>query len=177
MAKQWYVVRVQTGREMAVKGALEKNIKAKGLESQISRVLVPTEKVSEIRGGKKKVMERKLYPGYLIIEIELNDETRVAVQDIPGIGDFVGGKTPTPLAQHEIEKILMLEQVTSTAEKPTPKIGFKKGDNVRIKEGPFENFDGTVDEIIPAKGIVKVIVPIFGRVAPVELEYWQVEAI
>lgn len=175
MAKGWYVVRVQTGKELQSKKALEKTIKTKGLEELITRVIMPTEKVTEIRGGKKKIVEKKLYPGYLVIEMELNDQTKLAVRGTPGIGDFVGAQNPVPLAPHEVEKILMLEADISSKAEPTIKIPFKKGDTVRIKEGPFENFEGVVEEINPAKGIVKVIVAIFGRSVPVEVEYWQIE--
>lgn len=176
MEKGWYVVRVQTGKESAVRESLEKQIKAKGLASLITHVLVPTEKVSEIRRSVKKVIEKKLYPGYLMIEMEMNDETKTVVRETPGIGEFVGSRLrPTAMADYEVEKMLRLEQAKAE-EKPMVKIGFKKGDGVRVKDGPFENFDGVVDEIIPAKGIVKVIVTVFGRATPLELEYWQIEA-
>ncbi|MCK4908606.1 MAG: transcription termination/antitermination factor NusG [Planctomycetes bacterium] len=177
MSKEWYVVRGQSGKEEQIKRTLEKNIKAKGAEELITRVIVPTEQVSEIRSGKKKIITRKLYPGYLMVEMELNDDTWMVVKNTPGIGDFLGLKKPTPMAKHEVEKVMMMESATSAEKKPIIKIKFKKGDNVRIKEGPFENFDGVVDEITPAKGIVKVIVTIFGRATPVDLEYWQIESI
>ncbi|MEK7448634.1 MAG: transcription termination/antitermination protein NusG [Planctomycetota bacterium] len=177
MTKEWYVVRAQTGREETVKLSLEKNIKTKGMEQLISHVIVPTEKVSELRSGKKKVFTRKLYPGYLMVEMELNDETWLTVKETPGIGDFLGMKKPTPMAKHEVEKIVMLESNASSEKKPKIKIPFKKDDNVRVKEGPFENFDGVVDEVNATKGLVKVIVTIFGRATPVELEYWQIEMI
>lgn len=178
MAKGWYVLRIQTGKEEMVKETLEKHIKSKGLEALISRVIVPQEKIAEIRGGKKKVIARKLYPGYLMVEMELNDETWLSIKEVPGIGDFVGGReTPTPLELHEVEKMLILESTVVSDKMPDLKIKLKKGDSVRIKEGPFENFDGSVEEVNPVKGNVKVIVQIFGRATPVELEYWQLEPI
>lgn len=177
MDKKWYVLRVPTNKEDSIKQSLERQVKAKGLENLISRVLVPTEKISEIRSGKKKVLGKKIYPGYIIVEMILNDDTKVAIQETQGIGKFVGAEAPSPLAQHEIEKILMLEHQAESGEKPQIKIQFNKGDSVRIKDGPFENFDGTVEEVIPAKGIVKVLINIFNRPTEVELEYWQLEAI
>lgn len=176
MDKKWYVLRVPTGKEEILKRALEKHIKAKSLESLISRILVPTEKISEIRSGKKKIVDKKLYPGYLVVEMELNDQTKLAIYETPGIGAFVGSATPTPLAAHEIEKILRMEQASESSDKPQIKIQFKKGDGVRIKEGPFENFDGIVEEVVPTKGMVKVTITIFNRPTEVELEYWQLEA-
>ena len=178
MSKQWYVVRVQSGREDKVRDTLESKVKAKGLDSIISRIIVPSEKVSEIKGGKRKVTNRKLYPGYLMVEMDLNEDSWYLIRETPGIGDFLGSRQrPVPMAEYEVSRMLELQEATQTAEKPKLKIDFKKGDSVRIKEGPFENFDGVVDEVIPSKGLVKVIVTIFGRATPVELEYWQVEAV
>ena len=176
MPKEWFVLRVLTGKEDSVKKALEKSVKAKGMESLISQVIVPTEKISEIKGGKKRVTERKIYPGYIMVEMELNDDTWLAVIETPGIGDFLGRNRPTPMAHHEVEKMLLVEKSLSSDEVPQIKINFKKGDSVRIKDGPFDNMDGIVDELNPTKGLVKVIVTIFGRATPVELEYWQIEA-
>lgn len=172
-SKHWYVLRVQSGREEKVKENLEKRIRAKGLDAAITRVFVPTERVSEMKSGKKKVTERKKYPGYIMIEMDLTEETWFLVRETPGIGDFLGAKMPKPMESHEVDK--MLSESTTTPEKPELKIDFKKGDSVRIKEGPFENFEGTVEEIVPAKGLVKVVVTIFGRPTEVELEYWQME--
>ncbi len=175
VAKEWFVVRVQSGREDKVKETLEKRIASQGLVEAFGRIVVPSEKVSEIRGGKKRVGEKKIYPGYLMVEMDLNDQSWFLVRETPGIGDFLGSKKPTPMNRHEVDK--MLSDITTTPEKPTIKIDFKKGDQVRIKEGPFENFDGIVEEVIPAKGLVSVVVTIFGRATPVELEYWQIEAV
>lgn len=176
VVKKWYVVRVQTNREDHVKKVLEARVKAKGLESKIIRALVPSEKISEIKGGKKKIRERKVFPGYMMVEMILDDETWFVIRETPGIGEFLGVNKPVPMAEHEIAGLLQ-DSETSFENKPKLKISFKKGDNVRIKEGPFENFDGTVEEVVPSKGIVKLIVTIFGRPTPVELEYWQIEQI
>lgn len=175
--KKWYVIRVLTGREEEAKTRLEKHIKEKGMETLISRVLVPKEKVTEIRSGKKKVMERKIYSGYILVEMEYNQDSWLLVRETPGIGDFLGGRKPTPMSQIEIDKILITDTTTQEQDKPKLKIPFKKGDRVRIKEGPFNNFEGVVEEIDGYKGLVKVISTIFGRPTPVELEYWQVETV
>lgn len=180
--KQWYVVRVQSGRENKVRDALLRRVKSKGLEGVIASVLVPTEAISEIRGGRKRVTQRKIYPGYLMIEMVLNDDTWFLIRETPGIGDFAGAggidrrevPPPTPMADHEVSRIL--GEMKDQEERPKLKIDFRPGDTVKIKEGPFENFDGVVEEVLPDKGLVKVIVTIFGRATEVELEYWQVEA-
>jgi transcriptional antiterminator NusG len=161
---RWYVLRVQSNKEDTVKESLEKRIKAAGLDTQIVRVLVPTEKVSEIKGGKKRVSERKIYPGYVLVEMVLNDNTWYLVRETPGIGDFVG-----------VDKVL--GEADREPEQPKLKIDFREGDSVKINEGPFENFSGIVKEVLPSKGVVRVEVTIFGRPTPVELEYWQVESI
>ena len=137
---------------------------------------VPTERVSEIKGGKKRFKERKLYPGYIIVEMDLTNDVWYLIKDTSGIGDFVGSfQKPVPLRPEEVEKIL--NTLKTKEESPEVKIDVEPEDRVKIKEGPFENFDGTVKEIFPAKGQVQVIVTIFGRATPVDLEYWQVEKI
>jgi transcriptional antiterminator NusG len=174
MTKEWYVLRVASGREEAVKEGLLKKIQIAALEESIPTVLVPTERVSEIKGGKKRYKERKLYPGYIIVEMELTDDVWYLIKDTPGIGDFVGSyQNPVPLSPQEVEKIL--HTLSERDQTPAVKIDLESGDGVKIKEGPFENFDGTVDEVFPAKGQVRVMVSIFGRATPVDLEYWQVE--
>jgi transcriptional antiterminator NusG len=182
MAKKWYVLRVQSGREDSVKESLLKRVQALKLEEMVGRVVVPTEKVSEIKGGKRRVAERKIYPGYIMVELETEDTGRIPeeawfmVKETPGIGDFVGSRRkPVPMREEEVAR--MLDAMEEKEEAPKIKIGFRSGDSVRIKEGPFENFDGYVEEINPGKGLVKVIVTIFGRATPIELEYWQIEAI
>lgn len=172
--KQWYVLRVQTNREETVRDSLLRSVRGAGLESSIDGVLVPTEKVSEIKSGKKVISERKIYPGYIFVEMELNEETLAIVKNCPGIGDFLGtGGVAVPLSEKEVEKVTA--EAESKEEAPTLKIDFEPGDNIKIVEGAFKNFDGVVDEVMADKGLLRVIVTIFGRPTPVELEYWQVE--
>ncbi|MFH1413509.1 MAG: transcription termination/antitermination protein NusG [Candidatus Omnitrophota bacterium] len=172
--KNWYVVHTQTGSEDKVKTTLENKISQAGLEEAISSVIIPTEQVSEIRGGKKKISKRKFFPGYILVEMELNEETYLFVKTSPGVTGFIGpGKKPMPLPQQEVDSILKRTQDTEA--KPSPKVSFEKGEQVRVTDGPFLNFNGTIDEIHPEKGKVKVSVSIFGRATPVELEFWQVE--
>lgn len=178
----WFVVRVQTGREEEVNEMLQERAKASAMDDKILEVLVPTERISEIKRGKKQVRERKIYPGYILLDIEVDENSRIPadvwyfIRSIPCLGDFVGpGRKPTPMAQHEIERVLA--EVRSQEEKPKVPVPFKKGDSVRINDGPFENFDGSVVGVNPEKGLVKVVVNIFGRSTPVELEYWQVEGV
>ncbi|MDD5027837.1 MAG: transcription termination/antitermination protein NusG [Candidatus Omnitrophica bacterium] len=176
MMKNWYVVHTQTGLEDKVKVSLENKINASGLQDLISSVVIPTEQVSEVRSGKKKISQRKFFPGYLLIEMELNENTYLFVKNAPGVTGFIGlGKKPMPLPQSEVDNIL--KKTKDTQVKPSPKIVFEKGEQVRVTEGPFQNFNGTIDEIHPEKGKIKVSVSIFGRSTPVELEYWQVEKI
>ena len=182
MPKEWFVLRVQSNREDKVRDALVERIKVLGLENFVSRVLVPSEKVSEIKGGKKKVTERKIYPGYIIAEVEVDEKGQIPkevwflIRETHGAGDFIGGQSkPVPMSQYEVEKLLM--DVEHTEEKPRAKIVFHEGEKVRVKEGPFENYDGVVEEVLPTSGRVKVMLTVFGRATPVELEYWQVEAI
>ncbi len=172
--KQWYVLRVQTNREEKVREALATRVNAAGLEDKVSNILVPTEKVSEIKSGKKTVSEHKIYPGYVFVEMELDDETKALVKNCPGIGDFLGASGgATPLSEKEAEKVTA--EAERKEEAPTIKIDFDPGDNIRITEGAFKNFEGTVEDILPEKGLLRVVVTIFGRPTPVELEYWQVE--
>ncbi len=174
--KKWYILRVQSGKEDRVKSNLEKRVIAEKMQHYISAVVVPSELVSEIKKGFKRVVQRKLYPGYVMVEMVLNDETHLLVKESPGVGDFVGSPSkPIPMSDEEVER--MLANCSQSKDKPKPKISFKKGQNIKIKEGPFENFDGIVDEVNEQKGIVKVIVGIFGRHTQVELEYWQVESL
>lgn len=174
--KNWYVVHTQTGSEDKVKVAIENKIIAEGMQDFVGRVIIPTEQVSEVRSGKKKISKRKFFPGYLLVEMELNEKTYLFVKTAPGVTGFIGlGKKPMPLPQEEVDSII--KRTEETQVKPSPKIIFEKGEQVRITEGPFLNFNGTIEEIHPEKGKIKVSVSIFGRATPVELEYWQVEKI
>ena len=174
--KNWYVVHTQTGLEERVKTSLENRLNAEGLQESINKVVIPTEQISEIRSGRKKISQRNFFPGYLLVEMELTEQTYLFIKTVPGVTGFIGlGKKPMPLPQKEVDRIL--KRTEETQVKPSPKIIFEKGEQVRVKEGPFVNFNGTVDELHPEKGKVKVNVSIFGRATPVELEYWQVEKI
>ncbi len=183
MANRWYVVRVQSGRENTVQAALERKIRVAGKTDIITRVLVPVESVTEVKAGRKKTRKKKLYPGYVLVEIAQDEKGKIPmegwalVRDTSGVGDFVGPyNNPDPLPQEEVDKVLAIVE-RSADRAPQVQIAFKKGDSVKIREGPLESFDGVVDEVIPAKGAVRVIVTIFGRATPVDLEYWQVEAV
>jgi transcriptional antiterminator NusG len=173
----WYVLKVQSGREDTIRDALERRVKIQGLQRFFGRIVVPTEKITEIRNNKKRVVERKSYPGYIMIEMELNEKTWFTVRETPGVGDFVGAHgTPTKMTEAEVNK--MLGQETAKDEKPPQlRIDFERGDRVKIKEGPFENFEGSVEEVNEIRGLVKVMLIIFNRPTPVDLEYWQVERI
>lgn len=174
--KSWYVVHTQTGSEEKVKTVLENKINTEGLNELISKVIIPTEQVSEVRSGKKKISQRKFFPGYLLVEMDLSEKTYLFVKNAPGVTGFIGlGKKPMPLPQSEVDNIL--KKTEETQVKPSPKIVFEKGEQVRVTEGPFLNFNGTIEEIHPEKGKIKVSVSIFGRSTPVELEYWQVEKV
>lgn len=172
----WYVVHTQTGVEAKVKANLESRADLAGLKHLIHQVLIPTEKVSEVKEGKKRITERKFFPGYILVEMELTDDSWYLVKNTPGISGFVGsGRNPIPLSEGDINQIL--HQQEEKTSKPKPKVEFTVGENVRVKEGAFTNFNGTIEEINPDRGKLKVMVAIFGRSTPVELEYWQVEKI
>jgi transcriptional antiterminator NusG len=176
MAKQWYVIHTQTGWEEKVRASLEKRVKQSSKEEMISQILVPTEKVAEIREGKKKITQRKFFPGYILLEMDLNDDTWYLVKNTPGVSGFIGPRArPVALKEDEIKAIL--KHTEEAQEKPMPKTIFEKGEGVRVIEGPFVNFNGTIEDINPLKGKLKVIISIFGRATPVELEYWQVEKV
>jgi len=182
MTKKWYVLRVASNKEEQVRDALERKVKIEGLTDKIGRILVPTERRPSPRGrgGEKKFVERKMYPGYVFIEMELEEDGTIGekswflIRETTGVGDFIGsvGK-PTAMRQVDVDK--MLQQVEKAGEGAPLAVEFAKGDAVKIKEGAFENFEGTVDEVLPDKGLIRVVVTIFGRATPVELEYWQVE--
>jgi transcription termination/antitermination protein NusG len=172
----WYILKVQSNRERSIAEAVERKIKVEGLDRYFDQVIVPTEKVTEFKGGKKKIVERKLYPGYIVVHMHINDDTWFAVRETSGVGDFTGaGGKPTPMLPHEVSKIIQTE-TEETQEAPKLDIKFAKGDKVKVKEGNFESFEGEVGSIDEASGRVTVMINIFGRSTPVELEYWQIEA-
>ena len=174
----WYVLKVQSSREDTIRDALQRRVKIQGLERYFGQIVVPTEKITEIRNNKKRIVERKTYPGYIMVQMELNEKTWFTVRETPGVGDFVGahGK-PTKMTEGEVNQMLNQEEEKTTAETPKVRIDVERGDRVKIKDGPFENFEGTVEEVIEGRGLVKVMLIIFNRPTPVDLEYWQVERI
>jgi len=174
---RWYILKVQSNREDTIRDGLQRRVHMAGLDRFFGDIIVPTEMVSEFKGGKKRVVKRKLYPGYLVVHMEINEDTWFLVRETPGIGDFTGsaGK-PTQMLPHEVSKIIA-KQEEKTDESPKLKINFNKGDRVKINEGTFENFEGEVDGLDEASGRVTVMINIFGRSTPVELEYWQVEVL
>ena len=173
--KKWYILKVQVNREDPIKENLKRRIKIAGLDDYFGDILVPTEKVTEIRGDRKKIIRRKLYPGYIMIFMEINDTTWFLVRETPGIGDFTGaaGK-PVPMLPHEVQRILTSEK-EDPAEAPKLKVAYKIGDDVKVKEGTLKDLEGVVDAIDYTNGRVTVIINLFGRSTPVELEYWQIE--
>jgi transcriptional antiterminator NusG len=172
----WYILKVQSNRERSIAEALERKIAVEGLSKYFDQVIVPTEKVTEFKGGKKKIVERKLYPGYIVVHMHINDDTWFAVRETSGVGDFTGaGGKPTPMLGSEVSRIVQTE-TEETTESPKLDIKFSAGDKVKVKEGNFESFEGEVGTIDEASGRVTVMINIFGRSTPVELEYWQIEA-
>jgi transcriptional antiterminator NusG len=175
--RDWYILKVQSNREDSIRDALERKIAIAGLKDYFGEIIVPVEHVTEFKNGKKRVVRRKLYPGYIVVSMELNDDTWYLVRDTHGIGDFTGaGGKPSPMPANEIAKIIS-KQEEKTEEAPKLKIKFVPGDRVKITEGTFENFEGDVDGIDQTNGRVTVMINIFGRSTPVELEYWQIESV
>jgi transcriptional antiterminator NusG len=173
----WYILKVQSNRENTIVDALRRRVAVEGLESYFGEVIVPVEMVTEFKGGKKKVVKRKLYPGYIVVEMVVTEDTWFLVRETPGVGDFTGaGGKPTPMSPADVEKIRPKVEA-DTSDAPRLKIDFKPGDKVKIIDGTFENFEGEVSAIDEASGRVTVMINIFGRSTPVELEYWQVEKI
>jgi transcriptional antiterminator NusG len=170
--RRWYIVHTYSGFEERVKRNLEQRVKYMDAENKIFRIVIPTEDEIEIRSGQRRTVTRKIFPGYVLVEMKLDDESWHVVRNTPGITGFVGGgNKPTPLAEDEVKTIL--KQMEEGA--PQVKVGFKKGESVRVVDGPFTDFIGTVDEINVAKGKVKVMLSLFGRETSVELDFLQVE--
>jgi transcriptional antiterminator NusG len=171
---KWYIIHTYSGFERKVKESLESRVKAFALEGKIGRVLIPTESVTEVRGGKKYTSERMFYPGYVLVEMDMDDNVWHVVKSTPRVTGFVGtGQQPTPLSQDEVNQIVY--RVADSKEKPKLKVKFEKNESVRITEGPFATFQGVVDEVNEDRETLKVMVTIFGRATPVELEFGQVE--
>ena len=174
--KNWYIVHTYSGFEKKVAESLQQRVAAYGLQNEIGEILIPTEDVVEMRGGKKVVTAKRFFPGYILVEMNMSDHAWHVVKNTPKVTGFVGaGAKPTPLSKDEVDQILT--QVKTAAEKPKPKYMFEKGEQVRINEGPFTSFNGVVDEVNLDKNTLKVMVTIFGRSTPVELDFLQVEKI
>jgi transcriptional antiterminator NusG len=175
VAKRWYVIQAFSGFEQQVKRSLEERVGRYGLQDKFGDILVPTEEVIEMREGQKRKSERKFFPGYVLVQMEMDDETWHLVKDIPRVLGFIGGTSdkPAPIADAEAERIL--ERIREGAEQPRPKIPFEPGEMVRVTEGPFTDFNGVVEEVNYEKNKLRVAVLIFGRSTPVELDFGQVE--
>ncbi len=171
--RRWYVVHTLSGQEYKVKEMLESRIKSHEMGERIFQVLIPSEKVAEVKAGKKTISARKFFPGYLLVEMVRTDDTYYLVRRTPGVIGFIGSGSPIPLQEHEVKDVL--SQIELKREKVKPKTLFDIGETVKVTDGPFINFNGTIDEVNPDRGKLKVLVTIFGRSTPVELEYWQVE--
>ncbi len=177
---QWYVLRVAANKEVQVKEALSQKVEREGLLDIIGRIEVPVERIKRIRGNKQTVHKRKLYPGYVFMEMESTEDGRVPekawfmIKGTSGVGDFIGSEgVPSPMRDTDVAKMLL--EAERPDEAPSIKVEFNKGDMIKIREGAFENFEGVVDSIDSERGIVRVIVAIFGRSTPLDIEYWQIE--
>ncbi len=177
---QWFVLHTLSGQEQKVKSSIEKRAKIEEMGDLIKEVLIPTERVAEVKKGKKTTSTRKFYPGYILVHMKLLDEKNQLIdrswyfiRETPGIIGFVGGDRPVALKPDEVDSILA--QIEERQEKVAPKVAFEKGETVKVTDGPFQNFTGVIDEVDPARGKLKISVSIFGRSTQVELEYWQVE--
>ena len=173
MALKWYGVHTYSSFENKVKLSLEERIRNHGLEELFGEILIPSETVMELKKGERKTTSRKFFPGYILVNMELNDETWHIVKETAKVTGFVGGNTPSPITEEEINRIT--KRVEEGAEKPRPKISFDVGETVRVIDGPFLNFAGVVEDVKPDKAKLRVMVSIFGRATPVELEFMQVE--
>ncbi|MDY6845233.1 MAG: transcription termination/antitermination protein NusG [Thermodesulfobacteriota bacterium] len=174
MSKHWYIVHTYSGYEEHAKLALKEKIRLHDMEDKFGEILIPSEKIVELVKGKKKLSTRKFYPGYMFVNMEMDNETWHVVKDTPKVTGFVGrGKAPKPVPEEEINEIF--SQMDEGVLKPKPKVMFEKGDSIKVVDGPFTNFNGVVAEVKPDKGKVRVLVSIFGRTTPVELEFFQIQ--
>ena len=179
LEKDWYILKVQSNREETIRDALQRRVAVAGFDDFNGDIIVPTEDVAEFKNGKKRITKRKLYPGYIVVHMAINDDTWFLVRETPGSGDFTGSAgRPSPMLSHEVERIVQASMPEEDGGEPVKTaIPFEIDDRVRIKEGTFENFEGEVNRIDEANGQVTVMIYIFGRSTPVELEHWQLEAL
>jgi transcriptional antiterminator NusG len=177
MTKRWYVVHAYSGMEKSVARAIQERVDRAGMSGKFGRILVPTEEVVEMKGGQRKTTERRFFPGYVLVEMEMDDDTWHLVKHTNKVTGFIGGtgNRPTPISEKEVEKIMA--QMQEGVEKPKPKTLFEVGEMVRVREGPFTDFNGNVEEVNYEKSRLRVSVTIFGRATPVELEFGQVEKV
>ena len=175
MSKRWYVVHAYSGYEKKVAAALLDRVESHGLSDRFGDILVPTEEVVEMRDGQKRKSERMFFPGYVLVQMELDDDTWHLVKDTPRVMGFIGGKADKPAPITDKEANLILQRVTDSEDKPRPKTMFEPGESVRVNDGPFNDFNGTVEEVNYDKNKLRVAVSIFGRTTPVELDFNQVE--
>jgi transcriptional antiterminator NusG len=175
MAKHWYVVHAFSGFEKQVARSLDEHIRNAGMEDMFGEIMVPTEEVVEMRGGQKRTTQRKFFPGYVLVKMEMNDETWHLVKSVPKVTGFIGGTATKPAPITEKEAQAILQQVQEGVEKPRPKFSFEPGEQVRVVDGPFADFNGTVEDVNFEKAKLRVSVSIFGRMTPVELDFSQVE--
>jgi transcription termination/antitermination protein NusG len=178
---KWYVLKVASNKEESVREALQRKIVVESVQDTVGRVVVPVERIKSVKGGKQRIIKRKLYPGYVFMELETDENGRIPekvwfmIRETNGVGDFIGSEgKPTPMRDTDVAKMLVeIDEMTENA--PSIKVEFTKGDMVKIREGAFENFEGVVDEIDVERGVVRVNVSIFGRSTPLDIEYWQIE--
>lgn len=175
MAKQWYVVHAFSGFEKQVARSLEEHVRNAGMEDLFGEIMVPTEEVVEMKGGQKRTTQRKFFPGYVLVKMEMNDDTWHLVKSVPKVTGFIGGTATKPAPITEKEAQAILQQVQEGVEKPRPKFSFEPGEQVRVIDGPFADFNGTVEDVNFEKSKLRVSVSIFGRMTPVELDFSQVE--
>jgi transcriptional antiterminator NusG len=182
MGKQWFILHALSGHELKVQKNIISRVQQEGMEEIIGEVLIPTEKVSEVKQGKKSTVNRKFFPGYVLINICLynedgsfNEKAWYFIQNTPGVIGFLGGGRPAPMSESEVDSIV--HQIEEKKETVAPKVMFEPGEMVKVTDGPFLNFNGAIEEVDPERGKLTVSVSIFGRTAPVELEYWQVERV
>lgn len=180
MPKQWFILHALSGHELKVQKNIASRVQQEEMEGDIGEVLIPSEKVSEVKQGKKTTVNRKFFPGYLLININLYDDENALnaeawtfIQNTPGVIGFLGGERPAPMTDDEVNSIV--NQIEEKKEAVAPKVMFEPGETVKVTDGPFMNFSGLIEEVDPERGKLKISVSIFGRTAPVELEYWQVE--
>ncbi len=169
----WYIIQVAGGLEDKLKEKLEKKIKKDNMTEKIKRIFVPKEKVKEVKKGEERIIEKKLLPGYLLVDMDLDEETLLYMKKVGGVGNFIGNVKPKAIDEEDVKKFLQRQDT----EQPKLKVEFKKGDVVRIKEGPFENIEGTVDELVAEKGTIKIDAIVFGRPTTIEIEHWQLEKV